>query len=714
MDSALTREVLEALLMRKGSELSFGGGPAPAAAAGGGGGGGGGGSAPDAPGGGGGGAAESSRRSRSRGADADARLRSQSRGRSAVAGSSAALASTSAAQRSRSLRGVSIERRRRFEPHDSTSSSSSSDEEGGRGRGRRLNRAAAAASVSGASRKMLQSLDLCNCTSARFVEALTSFVDAHLRQRVTHTLDEEDSDARGDDDDGEMAEHEERRGRARVSAYAQRQQSAGGSTLLGRADSRSRSASHQRAVSRFAARRNQQPVQFPSMLRLGLSGLTVPPEVLNPFVLAFPRLTHLDLSRTKADDALLLAIARQGAGRMSLQALSLAHCRSLGSAAMYELLVESPVTRSLTQLCLEFSLMFPSPFSRDEFARLLENAPCLRSGAMRYLDLGACPLTDESLATSLAPQPALIDLGLASAPLLSLQAIGTFLKDKAPNVQVLDIEDSCQLRNGSQLSTGQGGIAISAFDLNQHILAPCTDTPPVPLSVQLALMGFTQSAGGLTREEALKHHVPRPATNLRVVGVSRATLSSVADGIGGWRVIMGAGRRGWVVDTRAATRADAKDPPLFEARPGPGEPLDAHAGAHGRGRVTSTLRNPATHRASSVGGPHNASPGPSPLRLSSAAVVRSPSHGRAQEMHAASSGAAGDDSESTGPLTPRDEVVRGLPEDHPRVKALRALAAANGHVSGDTGWHPKKMEVLLGYGMLGREQGSYAHVAYQR
>jgi hypothetical protein len=44
---------------------------------------------------------------------------------------------------------------------------------------------------------------------------------------------------------------------------------------------------------------------------------------------------------------------------------------------------------------------------------------------------------------------------------------------------------------------------------------------------------------------------------------------------------------------------------------------------------------------------------------------------------------------------------------------LEQLARANGNVVGSTGWHSKKMEVLLGLGMLGREAGSYAYAAYQ-
>ena len=37
----------------------------------------------------------------------------------------------------------------------------------------------------------------------------------------------------------------------------------------------------------------------------------------------------------------------------------------------------------------------------------------------------------------------------------------------------------------------------------------------------------------------------------------------------------------------------------------------------------------------------------------------------------------------------------------------------DGTVPGSVGWHSHKMEVLLGYGLLGREIGNYAWLAYQ-
>ena len=59
------------------------------------------------------------------------------------------------------------------------------------------------------------------------------------------------------------------------------------------------------------------------------------------------------------------------------------------------------------------------------------------------------------------------------------------------------------------------------------------------------------------------------------------------------------------------------------------------------------------------------------------------------------------------------QVLRNLPADHPRHKALDYLSSQGGSVQGFIGWHSHKMEVLLGYGLLGREIGTYAWFAYQ-
>ena len=57
-------------------------------------------------------------------------------------------------------------------------------------------------------------------------------------------------------------------------------------------------------------------------------------------------------------------------------------------------------------------------------------------------------------------------------------------------------------------------------------------------------------------------------------------------------------------------------------------------------------------------------------------------------------------------------LVRDLEESHPMRAELQRLADAHGNVSSGVGWHARKMEVLQGYGMLGRENGMYGAVSF--
>jgi len=55
---------------------------------------------------------------------------------------------------------------------------------------------------------------------------------------------------------------------------------------------------------------------------------------------------------------------------------------------------------------------------------------------------------------------------------------------------------------------------------------------------------------------------------------------------------------------------------------------------------------------------------------------------------------------------------RDLQRGHPGRRVLEILAEANGNVSSGIGWHARKMEVLHGHGLLGREDGLYGAVSF--
>ncbi|KXN91729.1 hypothetical protein AN958_12581 [Leucoagaricus sp. SymC.cos] len=57
-------------------------------------------------------------------------------------------------------------------------------------------------------------------------------------------------------------------------------------------------------------------------------------------------------------------------------------------------------------------------------------------------------------------------------------------------------------------------------------------------------------------------------------------------------------------------------------------------------------------------------------------------------------------------------LKRDLSADHPFRAEMERLSDANGNVSSGIGWHARKMEVLHGHGLLGREDGLYGAVSF--
>ena len=529
----------------------------------------------------------------------------------------------------------------------------------------------------------LQSLDLCGCISPRFVDAMHQFVAKHLpvpstRARPIYDLLEEDN------------EEDEPRGRSEdVRSPA----------------TRTRSSLHQPPTRLTSQSRSK---TFPALQRLGLAGVTINRDVLASFVLSFPNLTHLDLSRTRADAQLLQCLAQSN---VRLESLSLSRCRALTSQSITELLVLSPTTRGLRELALQGTLLFPTPLSPDDLRVILTSAPCMHSGALRYLDLGGCPFTDAELQL-LPPQPLLLDLGLGALPNITLAAVSDLLQHRTPNVEILDLAHSA----GASMPMSH----IHAVSLFHELLAPCTQRPPaIEIFEQLRAMGLKQ--------DSRADETPWvPPTNLRVVELSSTSLSSVRGGVGTWKVVWGAGRRGWVVDTAAGPHPQAFDIPVHTEEPEPYRGRDRTcrqtAGWHPeppsmstsvarmelarghdreRGRSSHRLDRPPTglSRSNTVFNVPSASFESRSRSLSLSRHERMPS----RRMPSAKS----------EPVQVEPQVLRNLPVQHPRRVELERLSSQNGRVQGIIGWHNHKMEVLLGYGLLGREIGTYAWFAYQ-
>ncbi|UZJ57203.1 hypothetical protein CBS101457_006523 [Exobasidium rhododendri] len=564
-------------------------------------------------------------------------------------------------------------------------------------------------------RKRLESLDLCNCTSRFFEAALGRFVEKHLRKfsgRATSTVHEEED---GEEEEGQT--EEDSRGRARSRGRDTQRASSRPMTM-----SRSKS-THRSNEGDAPSQHPARATLFPSVLRLGLNGIYFSAELMTPFVLAFPKLTHLDLSGTKTDDVLLRALA--SSTDMELESLSLARCSRITSQSITELLVDSPVCANLMELSLEGSLLYPTPVNRLDLELIITSAPFMLSGQLRYLDLGGCGLDDNLLAL-FPKQSSLIDLGLSASPRISLESIAQLLLKRAPNVQVLELVESCESRG-----------PMSIIQLNSQLLLPCTTTPPMTISEQLAAMGFSRSMGGA--EPPPSNTISKSVqakTNLRVVGLSVPILKIIQGAMGNWNVILGAGRRGWLIDVSSGVDPEAVDEDLEGSDD---EEVNAESsvfasnvpmkrGRQGRQIVSGTWEPETPPRRLSR------SPSGSYKKVSSGTVTARPSHSRSRsrllspspgQRQAASigneakiEGDAGKEAADEGEgeeadLKPRTEVIRNLARSHPRRLELERLSRANGHVSGTTGWHSKKMEVLLGMGMLGRESGGYAYTAYQ-
>lgn len=508
-------------------------------------------------------------------------------------------------------------------------------------------------------RKQLKALDLCGCVSSAFQVAILAFVERHLTRPSDRAerMDRPSSRAerRGrsrtrelvaDDlteESGTESDH-----RVRVASQPApllsrsvtmdsapstgRMRTTRASSLFERPGSLSRSSlrGHARTRSNPSGRPEWKPAQFPHVKRLGLSGARAHAPALETFVMAFPSLTHLDLSRTMVTDTLLAALAVSGT---RLRSLGLAECPLLSSRGITDLLL-SEACADLTELSVRRTTDGPA-LTYGDAEQLLRLAPCLRRGQMRYLDLGGCGMEDDLLHL-LPAQPYLLDLGLSFSPHLSLPALADWILFRGRAIEVLDLAFSGHSPHGP----------MTATTLYTLLLRPLAEAPQPSLAEQLA---------GLGRDPP-----PREAaTNLQCVGLAPAALHTVGGGIGAWRAIRGAGRRGWIIDTLAETvvNPEVEQTWVFTGVPPP-------APACPRSDVEDVSDSPD-----------------------------------APEMDTA--------------IAPRSHVLRGLPPSHPRAQALRALANNQFNVA-SVGWHSHKSDILHGLGFLGRESGSYAHVAFAR
>jgi hypothetical protein len=367
--------------------------------------------------------------------------------------------------------------------------------------------------------KDLEAVDLTGCISAVFVNALAEFVTTHLLPSDSAVSDSE--------------EHMKNRDRIE----------------------------------------RDTPTVFLGLQRLGLRGVkSVLPSILTPFVLAFPSLTHLDLSGTRVTPELLEQLGESPTVR--LHSLALARCTRLTSESIKNFLVHSPVTSRLQELSLYGDTTFPSPLSEDDLRVIFSLAPCFTSGNLVYLDLSSSPVTEDMLLDSCRPQPKLRSFGLSYIPDLALAAIVQFLRAKASNVEVLTIagtspELDCTLRT-TAAGIPLGSPRMASIALHTQLIRPLC-TPPFEFS--------------LSSSPSTKPAV----TRVRVIELSTQLLGALASGAGPWRVIRSKGGRGWYADTACGWVADGAEGSVLRRNlsPSHGFRVEMNRMADANGNVSS-------------------------------------------------------------------------------------------------------------------------------
>jgi hypothetical protein len=323
--------------------------------------------------------------------------------------------------------------------------------------------------------KELEAVDLTGCVSNVFVNSLTIFVNTHMRPATS------ESDLSEEEDD-----HSHRRGRS------------------------------------ARLRLTEEPVTFPGLQRLSMRGTkSIPPHILHSFVIAFPSLTHLDLSSTRAGPDILDELASSSTVR--LESLALARCVRLTGSNIRNFLISAPAARYIKELNLYGDNTFPNPMSADEFHDVFTMAPCFTSGELVYLDISSAPV-DQDLLDRMPVQAKLRSLGLSYIPNLPLQAVSKFLRNKAPQVEVLTlIGTSPEL---VRVQPRQASVLLHS----QIIRSLCA--PP-----------FQSGSTSPPNTPA------QPPTHLRVIELATSLLTALGCGAGSWRIVRSKGGRGWYVDT---------------------------------------------------------------------------------------------------------------------------------------------------------------------
>ena len=293
---------------------------------------------------------------------------------------------------------------------------------------------------------------------------------------------------------------------------------------------------------------------YPHLKRLGLFNVTITPETIGGFVLRFTSLTHLDLTSTRAGPILLQMLQMNGLKGMRLKALSLSKCRNLSEEALLRFFCgpkatlasdqagggwregwhEPLVVSELTELSLAGDPTQPSPITLEGAHQLVLQSVPFTKGLFVSLDLSSVELNDQILSV-MAPQPDLVQLGLGSCLSITLGGLSSFLLEKAPGVEVLDLAGSCE-SSRSTLRPGQRSLPpLSITDLHTNLIDVIARPTPF----------FASSSSSSSPSPSNLLLLDGRKTALRVIELDEATLNAIQGGAIGWKVTWGKGQRGW-------------------------------------------------------------------------------------------------------------------------------------------------------------------------
>ncbi|WWC86288.1 uncharacterized protein L201_001161 [Kwoniella dendrophila CBS 6074] len=423
----------------------------------------------------------------------------------------------------------------------------------------------------------MEALDFTGCVSNNYQEAMNRFF-------ATWLMPDDDST---DDDRG----RERSRGGARYNRSRSRY---GGYTTPEVTEDESDAYGH---------RPKRKVPKFRALKRLSLRACTrLEPTVITGIVFACPNVTHLDLSGTRIPSDLLAYLTERCPRSLRLTSLSLARCPRLDPQVIVDFLCRCPAARDLVDLNLFVNPTQGNVLQQNDLMRLITEAPCIKSGRLRYLDLSSARFTPAHLTPDVFPQqPSLVSLGLSHIPTLSLPPIADFLLTVAPNVEVLTLTGTATT---SSLVPTLSPLQLT-LELHARLINPLTTVP-----FSLSNLNISGGSQGVNLN-------PGP-TRLRVLELSPSIRRSITPN-GEWQIVKSKGGRGWYVDLSSGWK-----------------------------------------------------------RL---------------------------DGDFEDPNSKSWEFVRHLPKSDQRRKWLNFLSESNGKVGSNVGWHSRKMEVVKGMGMLGREEG---------